>query len=72
MALQAVSVEVDLAPAPLAPSFRPDATISELHQLPRPVVAAAARRERRKWMAIGIVVFASPFLACLGVLEVIR
>jgi hypothetical protein len=87
MALHAVAVGTKVAPSSLAPdafststiaqgTLAPplpvDATITVLRQAPRPVAVAAARRERRKWMAIGIVVFASPFLACLGVLEVIH
>lgn len=70
MALHAVAVGTS-APAPRRTPAA-GATITELRPAPRQVAVAAARRERRKWMAVGIVVFATPFLASLAVLEVIH
>jgi hypothetical protein len=48
------------------------ATVTELRPASRAVALAAARRERRRWLVVGAVVFGAPFLACVGVLEVIR
>lgn len=48
------------------------ATITELRPASRSVALAAARRERRRWLVLGALIFGSPFLACVGVLEVIR
>jgi hypothetical protein len=48
------------------------ATITELRPRSRVEALAAARRERRRWAALGVVVFFTPFAACLGVLEVVR
>jgi hypothetical protein len=48
------------------------ATITELRPRSRVEALAAARRERRTWFVIGLLVFATPFAACLGVLEVVR
>lgn len=56
----------------LSPPRTDVATITELRPASRAVALAAARRERRRWSAIGIVVFGAPFLACVGVLEVVR
>jgi hypothetical protein len=73
MALHAVAVGTKVAPSPLVtPGPSHTASITELRPATRSVAVAAARRERRKWMAVGVVVFASPFLASLGVLEVIH
>jgi hypothetical protein len=47
-------------------------SITELRPTSRAEALAAARRERRRWLAIGAVLFVSPFLACVGVLEVVR
>jgi hypothetical protein len=63
------------APAvPRAPAPRPSrtATITELRPTSRAEAQAAARRERRRWLAIGALVFVTPFVACVGVLEVVR
>jgi hypothetical protein len=65
-------VSSTLAPSTSAPAPSVNATITVLCPAPRTVAVAAVRRERRKWMAIGVAVFASPFLACIGVLEVIH
>ncbi len=54
----------------LAPPRR--APVIELRPASRAQALAAARRERRRWLVIGAVVFGTPFLACVGVLEVIR
>jgi hypothetical protein len=48
------------------------ATVTELRPASRAVALAAARRERRRWLVVGAVMFGAPFLACVGVLEVIR
>ncbi len=48
------------------------ATITELRPASRVEALAAARRERRRWLLLGAVLFGTPFLACVGVLEVIR
>jgi hypothetical protein len=69
MALQAIEL-ADLetvtwaAPVP--------ATVITITQPPRMVTIAAARRERRRWFALGTLLFAGPLAACLVVLEVIR
>jgi hypothetical protein len=85
MALRAIDVTTRVArarPAGAAtatgalrtPSLSPprSATITELRPAPRAVALAAARRERRRWLVVGAVLFGAPFLACVGVLEVIR
>jgi hypothetical protein len=56
------------------PSLSPprSTTITELRPTSRSDTLAAARRERRRWLVVGAVVFGTPFLACVGVLEVIR
>jgi hypothetical protein len=48
------------------------ASITELRPASRAEALAATRRERRRWLAIGAVLFVTPFLACVGVLEVVR
>jgi hypothetical protein len=82
MALRAIDVTTRVArarPAPptgalRTPSLSPPrgASITELRPTSRAVALAAARRERRRWIVVGAVVFGAPFLACVGVLEVIR
>jgi len=81
MALRAIDVRVTDAPAPRAaiaplrtPTFAPPrpASITELRPASRTVALAAARRERRRWLALGALVFVTPFCACVGVLEVVR
>jgi hypothetical protein len=77
MALHAVAVRSPVAASPRTPvlashSATATASLAGLRPSPRPVAVAAARRERRKWMAVGVVVFATPFLASLGVLEVLH
>jgi hypothetical protein len=85
MALRAIHVTTKDArsrPATAAPStgalrtpaLSPprSATVTELRPASRAVALAAARRERRRWLVVGVVVFGAPFLACVGVLEVIR
>ncbi len=39
---------------------------------PRMVTISAQRRERRRWLAVGVVLFTSPFVACLCVLGLVR
>jgi hypothetical protein len=58
-----------LAPPDAAPRA---ASITELRPASRSEALAAARRERRRWLALGAVLFATPFCACVGVLEVVR
>jgi hypothetical protein len=88
MALRAIDVartDVATRPAPAttaAPLRTPwlappttttrTASITELRPTSRQEALSAARRERRRWLALGAVLFVSPFLACVGVLEVVR
>jgi len=48
------------------------APVAAIHPVSRAEALAAARRERRRWLAVGAIVFVTPFLACVGVLEVVR
>ena len=48
------------------------ASITEQRPASRAEALASARRERRKWLALGAVLFVTPFCACVGVLEVVR
>jgi hypothetical protein len=68
MALRAIDL-ASLAPTRVAP--RPG-TVTAIGPPPRMVALQAARRERRKWLIVGTLLFATPFAACLGVLEVLR
>jgi hypothetical protein len=68
MALRAIDVATLDAPTRVA---RPLASVTSL-QAPRAVALGAARRERRRWMALGGLLVGVPFVACLGVLEVVR
>jgi hypothetical protein len=88
MALRAIDVATtdasrrrapDASAAPLrTPSLSPPTTaprtasITELRPTSRQEALSAARRERRKWLALGAVLFVTPFCACVGVLEVVR
>ena len=75
MALRAIDLgplEVATVPAPTATTSAPAATIHEFAPTPRMITVAAARRERRRWLAVAAVVFLTPLAACLGVLEVVR
>jgi hypothetical protein len=68
MALRAMDVASLDAPTRVAQ--RP-ATITHLAPSPRPA-AGVARRERTRWLAVGIALTAAPFLGCIAVLEVVR
>lgn len=88
MALRAIDLGAPDAPAPTSrhaaatapvgvlrtPLLAPPrtATITVLRPKSRGEALAEARRERRRWLAIGAVVFFTPFAACLGVLGVVR
>jgi hypothetical protein len=72
MALRAVTVDVRDAPITHAPRRTPGTTRTGLRVEPRPVAVAGMRHERRRWLLIAVAVFATPFVACLGVLEVVR
>ena len=73
MALRAIDLASLDAPTTVErPTGAALATVTVLSPAPRMVALAAARRERRKWLALGAVVFAAPLAACLGVLEVVR
>lgn len=68
-----------MTPAPVTCALRTPllspprrSTVTELRPASRTVALAAARRERRRWLVAGAVIFGAPFLACVGVLEVIR
>jgi hypothetical protein len=69
MALQAIEL-ADLETVAWAPQVH--APVITITQAPRMVTLAAARRERRRWFALGTLLFAGPLAACLVVLEVIR
>jgi hypothetical protein len=47
-------------------------TIHEFAPTPRMITLAAARKERRRWLTLAAIVFLTPLVACLGVLEVVR
>ena len=48
------------------------APIRPIRPVSRVEALAAARRERRRWLVISAVFFVTPFVACVGVLEVVR
>lgn len=68
MALQAVSVPTEVTQAPVAPSTF--ATITPIAT--RAMTQLARRHERRRWFAVGAVLFGAPVLTCLGILGVVR
>ena len=69
MALPAIDLATLSGPSTIQ---RPLATVTTLPVAPRAAALGAARRERRRWFALGAVLLAVPFTACLAVLEVVR
>jgi hypothetical protein len=71
MALRAIDVSSLDTPTRVAPRTTL-ATVTPIAPAPRMVALGAARRERRRWFALGVLFFLAPLAACLGVLEVVR
>jgi len=69
MALRAIDLATLDVPSTIS---RPLATVTQLPAAPRATALGAARRERRRWFALGVALTAVPFTACLAVLEVVR
>jgi hypothetical protein len=68
MALRAIDLATHDEPAVPGPT----ATIHAFAPTPRMVTLGVLRRERRRWIAVGTLLVAAPFAACIGVLEVVR
>ena len=71
MALRAIDVASLDTPTRVAPRAT-IATVTAIAPPPRMVALGAARRERRRWFVLGALLVATPFLACIGVLEAVR